>query len=417
MDQSMPSARRLKILGTAAAGLLTISLFGCSSIKAPKTLFITYGAPKNSFKKFQTRVEGLLDKYAIAFERSNPETRIVYITYPSSEIFDQISKDSDLNLGPDIIVLGGFDSFEYMSRNLTVTLPDTKYFQAIYGTRYEWAKNADGEYIFAPWIRDPQVACYNNTRIKKPPSTIQELEELSASGYKIGLSSEPFELIWTAGANNAFEELNAVGKQMKTDQSYPAIKKWLEWLRKAALYQNILFFENIESLREHLQSNKLDWISCHGSQLEELKNKMGKTLSVAPLPNGPESKAAPIVPTYGFALGKNSSQSQRALALKYIKTLVNTIAQRKLELDDEEGFLAVNQNVSIPPESSKTINALITAGKQTDSYDKEWAGVISLFFQPTRNRYEQLSTTFIEFTSGYLSLNEVFKTITNAKNN
>ena len=417
MDQSMPSARRLKILGRAAAGLLTISLFGCSSIKAPNTLFITYSAPKRSFKKTQTSVEGLLDKYAKPFERSNPETRIVYITYPSSEILEQISKDTDLNLGPDLIAVDMFVAFEYMSRDLTVTLPDKKYFQSIYGTAYDWATNADGEYIFAPWIRDPQVACYNNTRIKKPPSTIQELEKLSASGYKIGLSSDPGELLWTAGANNAFEELNAVGKQMKTDQSYPAIKKWLEWLRKAALYQNILFFENMESLQEHLTSNKLDWIPCMSLGLEELKNKMGKTLSVAPLPNGPESKAAPIVPTYGFALGKNSSQSQRKLALKYIKTLVNTIAQRKLELDDEEGLIAVNQNVKIPPESSKTLNTLGTAIEQTEYYDKEWAGVISWMLLLTPNRQEQLTNTFIEFTNGYLSINEAFKIITNAKNN
>jgi len=412
----MPSTRIPKILSKAGAVLLMISLFGCSSIKAPNTLFITYGAPKKSFKKTQSRVEGFLDKYAMAFERSNPETRIVYITYPLNEIFDQITKDSDLNLGPDLIIIDGFESFEYMSRDLTATLPDKEYFQDIYGTRYEWATNADGEYNFAPWIRNPQVACYNNTKIKKPPSTIQELEELSASGYKIGLSSLPIELIWTAGANNAFEELNAVGKQMKTDQSYPAIKEWLGWLRKAAWYQNILFFENMESLREHLQSNKLDWISCYGSQIEELKNKMGKALSVAPLPNGPESKAAPTVQTFGFALGRNSSQSQRKLALKYIKTLVNTIAQRKFELDGEEGFLSVNQNVSIPPESSKTLNTLRTAVKQSDYYDKEWAGVIRWII-PTPNRYEQLSNAFIEFTNGYLSLNEAFKIITNANNN
>ena len=100
----MPSALMPEILSRLSVGLLTISLFGCSGAKAPKTLFITYGIDESNFKDDQPQIQKFFDKNIKAFQRSNPETHLVYITYPSSEITKQISKDSDLNLGPDLVV-------------------------------------------------------------------------------------------------------------------------------------------------------------------------------------------------------------------------------------------------------------------------------------------------------------------------
>ena len=420
----MPSALMPEILSRVSVGLLTISLFGCSGAKAPKTLFITYGIDESNFKDDQPQIQKFFDKNIKAFQRSNPETHLVYITYPSSEITKQISKDSDLNLGPDIVVTDVSLAGNLLNDDLTTILPDKEFFNSIYDPYIQSYSKINGEYSFAPWIRTSQIACFNNTKIKKSPSTIQELENLSASGHKIGLSSTLTELLWTAGANGALEELSIVGKQIKTDQSYPAIKEWLGWLRKAALYQNILFFENSRSLAKDLQNNKLDWIPCWGSQLDELKNTMGSTLSVAALPDGSKSKASPPMLLYGFALGKNSSQSQRESALKFIKTNVNTIAQRKFQLSDQ-GFFAVNINVSIPPNSSQKINALNTAfNEQNRSYLNTWDGVLLwLGFRRGQAeqennaiRYLQLQKALTELTNGYLNINETTKIITAQRN-
>lgn len=66
--------------------------------------------------------------------------------------------------------------------------------------------------------------------------------------------------------------------------------------------------------------------------------------------SGMTSKAFPTNLIYGFAPGKKSSPSQKKMAIIYIKTDINNIAQRKPQLDNA-GFLAANKNVSIPPES------------------------------------------------------------------
>ena len=150
---------------------------------------------------------------------------------------------------------------------------------------------------------------------------------------------------------------------------------------------------------------------------------MGSSLGTAALPNGSTSKALPTFLVHGFALGKNSSQAQRKTALKFIKTNVNTIAQRKLQLNDA-GLLAANQNVFIPPESSEKLSAINTSfNQQSNHYFSEWPGIIRWFVPEERNsknvgkRYKQLSATLTELTDGYLTINEALKTITTTPTN
>ena len=420
------SAHWLRTFCSAIAGGLTITLSSCSGFRVPNTLFITYGASDNDFKDERADVRLFMEKYTEAFQRSNPNTRIIYITYPNSEFSKQISLDSSLNLGPDLILVTGINgilSQNFLAENVITTLPDKEYFDAIYNSQIQYTAKDNGNYSFAPWVVNAQVACFNNTKIKRSPETVEDLEALSARGYKIGLSSSPGSLIWSAGTQGAIAEISSIGNQTTGGkQHHPAIQAWLEWVRKAALYQNILF-EPDDLLVKDFQDNKLDWITCWGSQIENLKSKMGTTLSIAALPNGDQSKASPPIVTYGFALGKNSSPTQRQMALKFIKTNVNTIAQRKLQLSDT-GFLGANQKVSIPPESSKKLNALNTSvNEQNNAYSKEWPGVYRWFgFRKNTQhnaeiRFQQLATAFSELTNGYLNVNEAMKTITSTTMN
>ena len=420
------SAHWLRTFSSAIAGVLTISLSSCSSLKAPNTLFITYAVNINNFKDDKAQVELFLEKHTEAFQRSNPETQIIYITYPFRKLIEQITLDSRLNLGPDLIIVSGVSGIrppELRDGNLTSILPDKQYFDAIYNSQIQSTAKENGDYSFAPWIVSTQLACFNNTKIKKSPNTIQELEELSASGYKVGLASRPGDLIWSAGTQGAIAELSSIDGQITgVQQQYPAIRGWLEWLRKAALYQNI-YFEPQELLLENFKNDKLDWVTCKSEHIRNLRDKMGNTLSFAALPNGSKAKAAPVIITYGFALGKNSSPAQRRMALKFIKTNVNTIAQRKLQLSNT-GFLAANQNVSIPPKSSRELNALNTSlNEQSKFYSKEWPGVYRWIGALEKNsqrsayRYKQLISALSELTDGYLSVNEAFKIITSTTTN
>ena len=110
--------------------------------------------------------------------------------------------------------------------------------------------------------------------------------------------------------------------------------------------------------------------------------------------------------------------------MKFIKTNVNTIAQRKFQLSDQR-FFAVNINVSIPPNSSQKINALNTAlNEQNKSYLDTWDGVL-LWLGIRRGqgnqekiaiRVLQLQKALTELTNGYLNINETTKIITAQRN-
>ena len=413
----------LKTFNTVAAGSLAILLTSCASIKAPKTLFITYDVGEENFKEESAQTRIVLDKFFERFKKSNPDINLVYINYKSKNFYGQIEKDNTLDLGPDLVIVNQFNSTELIARRLTSDLPKQQFFDSIYSPRMQADAKINNKYTYAPFAISTQIACFNRTTIKKSPSTIDELKKISASGKKIGLSSDLYQLIWTAGTQGAIAELSSIGRQRASNPTYPAIKKWLQWIETAALYQNISFHENQRELSNKLKNNELDWVTCHGIQLGDLKKTMGHSLGVSALPNGTTSKAFPTHITYGFSLGKNSSQTQREMAMKFIKANVNAIAQRKLELDNT-GFLAANQNVFIPAESSKILTALNTSfHEQRKNYAKEWPGIIRWFLPESENleqrgqSYGQLRRTLTDFTNGYIDIDEAVKIITNNQTN
>jgi len=390
-----------------AAGSLAILLSSCSAIKAPKTLFITYGAQREFYESDTEQTRIFLNTYTEAFQNSNPDTRVVFISYPSNKFFNQLTGDDRLNLGPDLIITFSNPATELIDRNLTTEIPNKKYLDSLYNQRIQSRARTTNGYTFAPWIISTQIACFDKTKIETFPKTTEDLEALSASGKKIGLASNPFELIWTAGTQGAIAELSSLGKTTRRGQTYPAIRKWLQWLQQAALYQNISFHKSYRELATKFKDKELDWVTCWGSQLRELKQAMGNRLGVAPLPNGAMSKALPAFEFFGFSLGRNSSPNQRKMAMKFIRTSVNPVAQRKLQLDNI-GWLAANKNVSIPPESSKELAALNSSfNEQSASYSREWPELLRY-----GQKNPQLGRTLEDLINGYLDVNEAVKMIT-----
>ena len=413
MNPAAPTVRWLNIFNTLSAGSLIILLSSCASLKPPRTLFITYAIDGDNFRAETSQIRSFLDKYTETFQRSNPDVNVVYINYKSKNFYDQVAKDTSLNLGPDLVITDQFSVRELLARDLITTFPSQQDFDAIYSQRILSRAKTKAGYLFAPWLINTQLACFNKTNIKDPPSTTEELEELSASGKKIGLASNTLELFWTAGTQGAISEFSSLGREITTNQAYPGIQAWLQWLQRAALYKNISFHENVRELSLKLKNNELDWIQCWGGiLLEDLKKTMGNKLGVAALPNGNSSKAFPTQVFYGFSLGKNSSPSQRALALKFIRSNVNTIAQRKIQLDDV-GLLATNQNVSILPKNSQIQSAINTSyNEQSQSYSEEAPRLQSYF-----ERYGDPSKTLADLIDGSLDVDEALKILTTPKTN
>lgn len=151
-------------------------------------------APHRSFFESDTeQIRSFFNTYTEAFQRSNPDTSVVFISYPNSQFFNQIKSYDRLNLGPDLIITEPLSATELLTRNLISELPDQKYLDSIYNPRIQTEAKSTSGYMFAPWIINTQIACFDKTKIETSPKTTEDLEALSASGKKSDLP----QIFWT----------------------------------------------------------------------------------------------------------------------------------------------------------------------------------------------------------------------------
>ena len=409
----MPTRAGLINTIAAATTLLTMLLSGCSSANKPaQTLYIAYPIADNEFtQSSKERIEKLISLRTQLFLRTKPNTRVVTVAYKASRMKDQISEDSKLNLGPDLILGVDFILKNLYQDSLISAFPNSTLWEQQYSDIIKSLSTVDKQLAFAPYGIYPQVSCYNNKTIKQPPKTIQELVKLGASGARIGLSTRTDEIFWTAGSTGAIPEISSLVNTKNQNKPQPKIKEWITWLRQAALYQNISFYSQQSELANELAANNLDWISCSSSDIVRLREEMGEQLSIATLPNGVQTKAFAWPYLLGYGLGTDSSPTQRSLALSYVKANTNAVGQRRVMLRTE-AYLPANKAVDIPNQSSQTLKANNDSwNNQSLSYLKLWPMIIQ--YLETEQDHLAVNKTLTELTSGTISVDDAVQALTN----
>ena len=409
----MPTRAGLINTITTATTLLTMLLSGCSSANKPAhTLYVAYSIPDNEFtQSSKERTEKQISLRTQLFLRTNPNTRVVTVAYKVSQLQHQITEDSQFNLGPDVILAVDYHLRNLYQDSLISPFPNSSVWAQQYSDVLKSLSTFDNKLAYAPYGIYPQVSCYNNKTIKQPPKTIQELVMLGASGVRIGLSTNPPEIFWTAGSIGAIPEISSLMNQKNQTRLQPRIKEWITWLRQAALYQNISFYSQNSELVNELAANNLDWISCRSGDILRLREEMGEQLSIATLPNGVQTKAFAWPHLLGYGLGIDSSPTQRALALSYVKANTNAVGQRRVMLRTED-FLPANKAVDIPNQSSQTLKAYNESwNEQSLSYLKQWPMIIQ--YLETSQNYQEVGKTLTELTSGNISVDDAVQALTN----
>lgn len=388
-------------------------LSSCSSANKPaQTLYIAYSLPDNGFTQSSIEyIEKQISLRTQLFLKTNPNTRVVTVAYKYSQLQDQVTKDSQLNLGPDLILDIDPQLRKLYQDSLISAFPNSSVWAQQYSDVIKSISTIDNKLAFAPYGIYPQVSCYNNKTVKQPPKTIQELVKLGASGVRIGLSTRTDEIFWTAGSIGAIPEISSLVNTKNQNKPQPKIKEWITWLRQAALYQNISFYSQNSELVNELAANNLDWISCRSGDILRLREEMGEQLSIATLPNGVQTKAFAWPYLLGYGLGIDSSPTQRALALSYVKANTNAVGQRRVMLRTED-FLPANKTVDIPNQSSQTLKANNESwNEQSLSYLKQWPMIIQ-YLEKSQN-YLEVGKILTELTSGNISVDEALQTLIN----
>lgn len=356
-----------------ALGLaLSLGLQGCQwPLPLQRETLIIYVVPPGSSTLSKLDLDTSWNPLKAAYKRLHPGVHLNFnfVVFESQQLKQELRRRNGRGLGPDLLIVNASTALELLDQGL---ISKVKVSDEVQSSIQPWILSrvrVKGGLSALPIALEPQLSCYNRSRIPSPPASLDELLQLAAKGKSIGLSVSPINIAWTVGPLGADQPLKAlmetpVGQSVPIDPSDRAkITAWLAWLRDAARQSHFNFFNNDEELLTGLGNGQLDWTSCLSFNLPRLQAKMGANLGVASLPQGPYGQATPNSLLRVVAFGVNSSPLQRKRALELGLLQLSPLMQRTLALNSQQ-MLPVNRFAPAPVASSARIEALVRAEEQ-----------------------------------------------------
>ena len=330
-----PVRHRLVLLGLlCTAGLLS----ACSSNgRTPiKLLRVARILPTN---EKVTPADSSRDRQRLRSFQNNlwdvvPGLRIQPALYSEAAVESELERQTYSGLGPDLVMGDARVIQELSFANLLDPVPITpEQRSAIAPGLLQRVTNSRGEVTGLPVSQYIQLACYDKSKLKEPPTTLALMSKQSSEGQVFGITQNFEDLYWSMSGFKAGSALASSlrGKQ-PTAQQTQRLVSWLSWLRDASYQQNVMFWRDQATLRKQLIGGKLHWISCWTSQLPQLREALKNNLGVASLPAGPAAPAMPITKLQVWGLGRNSSARQRDTAEELMQFIVQPWAQKTWSL-------------------------------------------------------------------------------------
>ena len=354
-----------KLLG--GLSLLAV-LGGCTQGREwPNVLYVAIGTNKDQIittdlrEDFQDR---LVDVQA-RFRQIHPDTRFQFGLYPEDRMVEVMRQRSRSGLAPDLLLVNGETAVRLLQAGLVDPFPARKDQLALFNEEeLRRLRSRDGRLAGLPVLVQTQLSCFNRQRLPEPPSTLQELLNASADGHPIGLSMDLSYMAWIVGSTGALPAFErAVLGQPLNPAERQALAGWLAWLQNASNQQRVSFLPDQPTAEAEFKAGRLDWIPCRSSVLPKLRQAMGHSLGVAPLPDGEGHQASPINRLRVLALGRSSSGAGRRHALAFSTYIINPLTQRTLTLGSQT-LLPANRFVRVPVQSSQVLAAMVAAAKQ-----------------------------------------------------
>ena len=364
----------------ASVVLFSLLISGCSRLgtELPVMLYLALVIDQDSMIETATQADfrRRIDLVVGDYRKINPNVNVQVALYRRADLIGELQRRDASDLGPDLVITDAPQAKQLITAGLTEALPKTEFKrQHTEESLWERVKLEDGRIAAQPMVIYPQIACFNRTVVKEPPTTLQALLQEGAAGARVGLPVNFSELLWTSGSLGALQSLGRAESGSRTsDEDITAILGWLTWLQRASAQRNITFFQDQGQLQNLLKQGELDWVSCNSNSLIRLGSEMGEKLGVSALPRGPAGAPSPVNSVRVLALGANSSARQRKVALNLARFITNPMVQRNLSLQSL-AFLPVNPSVALPVKSSKTLATLVQSRADSAEHEMELAQI------------------------------------------
>lgn len=366
--QPEPTARRRRCAAGLIGLLSCLALAGClPGRELPNLLYLVGGfnSDQSITADLLLEFQGRLELLATSYRNLQPSTRFQFAVYPEEAMVAEIGRRNRAGLGPDLLLVNGDTALRLLQAGLVDPFPTSPSQLTQFNPEdLDRLKDSSGRLAGLPVVIQVQVACFNNKQIGTPPATLQELLSAGASGKRVGLTLDPYNLFWSIGslgAINAFKQ--ALAGQALTPSERQSLKDWLAWLQNANSQQRITFYATQQELEAEFIAQRLDWIPCRSTSQAQLRRKISNDLGIAPLPDGEGQRASPVNRLRVLALGGNSTDAARQRAEAFSRYSINPFTQRRLTLGSQD-VLPANRFVQVPVQSSQVLKTLVTAAEQ-----------------------------------------------------
>ena len=314
---------------------LTVLTGGCSSWRPPTVIKVvrTINNSETISSKDYERLREVTEDAINHIKSVDPSIRPQLTLSTQKNFVDEIADQTYSGFGPDLLITDSDTALELYKRKLVDPIelsPEDRADTPSY--LFDLVTAKDGQLVGRPVNQFVQLACFNKERLTSPPQNLKEMEEESEDN-NFGMALQLKDLFWSAEAFDAGEAMEAALSKLPPDpERQSKVTQWLQWLENASYQQNIRFLNDQRSLREALVAGQLDWITCWSSSLRELREKMQDKLALAPLPKGPSTRLKATTKLQVWALGRNSSPTQRDKALVMVDFITKPWAQKTYAL-------------------------------------------------------------------------------------
>ena len=350
----------IRIQHLALGIALTALTAGCSSWRPPVVIKVvrTINNSETITSKDYERLREITED-AIDHIRSVDPTIRPQLTLSSQKNFvDEIEDQTRSGFGPDLLITDSDTALELYKRNLVDPIDISREDRADTPSYlFDLVTAKDGKLVGRPVNQFVQLACFNKERLPSPPQTLEQMEQDSEEN-NFGMALQLKDLFWSAESFDAGEAMEAALAKLPPDAERQAnVTHWLQWLENASYQQNIRFLNDQRTLRDALVAGELDWITCWSSSLRELREQMKDKLALAPLPKGPSTKLKAATKLQVWALGRNSSPTQREKSLVMIDFITKPWAQKTYAL-------AGRNSLPVNRKAAKIVAAKIPGGTE-----------------------------------------------------
>ncbi|MFN9659687.1 MAG: hypothetical protein ACK6BC_04825, partial [Cyanobacteriota bacterium] len=193
--------------------LLANGLGGCRVVPPPLrghqaaelrgVVFMAMGIPSD--ETIDTALtEALKDRLNMTlreFHLIHPEARVQLQLYPEERLPWEVWLRSAAGLGPDLLFVNDSTAVDLRRMGLTqaVRMP-ADLVQRLDQAAVRRFQSPTGEVTSLPVLLLPQLACFDQRRLARPPTDLDTLLRLAEGGLRVGLPLDGFNLAWTFGS-------------------------------------------------------------------------------------------------------------------------------------------------------------------------------------------------------------------------